>query len=138
MGVGPNYVLDKGHVATGSAAYKAATLVVSAGDGTQIANVGTAGVVCRGVVMETCDVAKVTTGKAVLDVRMLGIARVIAGTGGVSVDSKCTVSATGTAVKVGTTAATVYNIVGIALTAAAAGAQFDMLLTPGLSATTPA
>lgn len=133
MGVGPNYVLDKGHVAVGSAAYKAGELVVASGDGTKCARATTANAKIRGVCMENVDAAKVLTGKVVLDVRLLGIARVLAGAA-VAVDDYLANDATARAVpKVKAIAgAQPGNVFGVALTAATAAGQYiDVLLTPG-------
>src|SRR3954451_18366998 len=113
MGIGPQYILDKGHVATGATAYTFGELVVSNGDGTKCARATGAASVIRGVCMETLDVAKLTTGKAVIDIRMLGIARVLAGAA-VAVDAKLTNDATCRAVTGGAAGTPSF---GIALTA---------------------
>ena len=79
-----------------------------------------------GVVMESVDVAKVATGKAVCDVRVMGIARVVAGAA-VAVMAEVSTDTTGRAI----TAATTSRVAGIALQAAgAAGDQIDVLLVP--------
>ena len=133
MGVGPNYVLDKGHVATGSTAYKMGELVVAKGDGTKCARATSGGAKVRGVCQESVDVAKVLTGKVVLDVRMLGIARVLAGAA-VAVDDFVTNDTTARAVPKTKAAAGAQpgNVFGIALTAATAAGQYiDVLLIPG-------
>jgi hypothetical protein len=133
MGVGPNYVLDKGHVATGSTAYKFGELVVPSGDGTKVARATTANARLRGVCQEAVDVGKVTTGKVVLNVRMLGISRVLAGAA-IAVDDQLTNDTTARAVpktKAGA-GAQPGHVFGTALTAATAAGQFvDVLLTPG-------
>lgn len=129
MGVGANYVLAKGHVATGSTAYKAGELVVASGDGTKCARATSAGAKIRGVCKENVDVAKVLTGKVVVGVDMLGIARVLSG-GSVTVEDRLTNDTTARAVPV---AAAVGNkeSFGIALTGATgAGQWIDVLLTP--------
>jgi len=129
MGMGPNYVLDKGHVFTGSAAYKMGELVVASGDGTKCARATVAGAKVRGVCQESVDVAKVLTGKVVGDIRMLGIARVLAGDV-VAVDARLTNDATARAVPVAATVGTKESF-GVALTAATAAGQYiDVLLTP--------
>ena len=79
MGVGPNYVLDKGLVSTGAVAYALGELVVPSGDGTKSARATSAGALVVFVNMENCDAWRVQTGKAVLGTRILGIARVLAG-----------------------------------------------------------
>jgi hypothetical protein len=129
MGVGPNYVLDKGHLATGSTAYAAGELVVSSGDGTKCARATGAGAKVRGVCQENVDVAKVTTGKVVLDIRMMGIARVLSGAA-VAVEDRLTNDATARAVTVNVAVGSKESF-GVALTAATGAGQFiDVLLTP--------
>jgi hypothetical protein len=131
MGVGPNYVLDKGHVANGSTAYAQGELVVSAGDGTQMVRATSAGAKVRGVCMEAIDATRLVNsgGKAILDVRLLGIARVLTGAA-VAVDDAVTNDATARAVTVAT-AVGLKQSFGIALTAASGAGQFiDVLLTP--------
>ena len=129
MGVGPNYVLDKGFVATGSTAYVQGELVVQSGDGTKSARATSAGAMVVGVNMENVDAAKITTTKVVHDVRMLGIARVLAGdviTVGARVTNDVTARAVAVAASVGA-----KESFGVALTGAtAAGLYFDCLLTP--------
>jgi hypothetical protein len=79
-----------------------------------------------GVVMESIDLAKVQGGKAVADVRLMGIARVTA-SAAISLMAEVSTTADGRAV----TAATTSRVAGIALQAAgAAGDQIDVLLTP--------
>jgi hypothetical protein len=129
MGVGPNYVLDKGLVATGSTAYTQGELVVQSGDGTKSARATSAGAKCIGVNMENVDAAKVTTGKVVHDVRILGIARVLVGAA-VAVGDRLTNDTTARAVPVAGTVGAKESC-GVALTAASAAGQYiDMLLTP--------
>lgn len=129
MGVGPNYVLDKAHIATGSTAYALGELVVSSGDGTKCARATAAAAKVRGVCMENVDAAKVTTTKVALDIRMLGIARVLAGAA-VAVDDRLTNDATARAVTVAVAVGSKESF-GIALTAATAAGQYiDVLLTP--------
>src|SRR4051794_35314412 len=122
MGVGPNYVLDKGHVATGATAYKSGELVIAQGDGTKVARATSAGAKVRGVCQEDIDATKVTTGKAVINVRMLSIARVLAG-GAVAVDDRLTNDTTARAVPVAATVGRLETF-GVALTAATAAGQF--------------
>jgi hypothetical protein len=129
MGVGPNYVLDKGHVATGSTAYVQGELAVASGDGTKCARATGAAAKVRGVVMENVDAAKVTTTKVVINLRMLGIARVLAGAA-IAVEDRVTNDATARAVTV-SAAIGAKEYFGVALTAATAAGQYiDVLLTP--------
>jgi len=79
-----------------------------------------------GVVMENVDVAKVATGKVAADVRLMGIARVVA-SAAIAVGAEVSTAADGRAV----TAATTSRVAGIALQAAGAGGdQIDVLLVP--------
>jgi hypothetical protein len=131
MGVGPNYVLDKGFVATGSAAYTMGELVTLSGDGTKAARATSAGALCIGVCQENVDAAKVTTGKVVFDVRLLGIARVLSGAA-VAVGDRLANDATARAVASAPAAGVNANVFGVALTAATGAGQYiDVLLTPG-------
>ena len=126
MGLGPNYVLSKGHVATGTDAYKRGEFVKADATGLKVSRATTANQVCRGVCMEDVDAAKVTTGKVVVGVDMLGITQVLAG-GTVAVDDLITNNASARGVK-----ATSGQIVhGKALTPATSGQYFEMLQTPG-------
>jgi hypothetical protein len=135
MGVGPNYVLDKAHLATGSTAYKFGELVVSSGDGTRCARATSAAAKVRGVAYEDVDAAKVTTGKVFLDVRLLGIARVLSGAA-VAVDDRVTNDVTARAVPVSAVVGAKETF-GVALTAATGAGQYiDVLLTPYASVNT--
>jgi hypothetical protein len=131
--MGPNFVLDKGFRATGSTAYAFGEPVVLTGDGQSIARAGAAATNVIGVCQEDLEVAKLNTGKAILDVRVLGISRVIAGAA-IARDARVAVDATCRAVTQARAAAGAQPaaVFGIALTAAAAaGDHIDVLLTPG-------
>jgi hypothetical protein len=131
--MGPNYVLDKGFLATGATAYAFGECVILTTDGTTIARATTANSRCIGVVQESLEVAKVTTGKAVIDVRVLGISRTLAA-GAIAVNDRVANDATARVVTKTQTAAGSQPtpVVGTALTAATqAGDQVDVLLTPG-------
>jgi len=130
MGVGPNYVLDKGFLCQGVAALAAARFV-QAGTVEQSQTPHTAvNQRALGVSMEAVDAAKVATGKVFADVRILGIARVEAGAA-VAKMSRVSPNATGQAIV--SVASSIPA--GIALTAAAnAGDHIDVLLTPGMPA----
>lgn len=136
MGVGPNYVLDKGFLAEGgSVEYKFGEIVVHGTALQAVARATTAAAtnLFVGVCQETVDAAKVATGKVFVDVRVLGIARVIAGAA-VTKGSRVTndTSARATAVTRAGAGVQPAHVLGIALTpAAAAGDHIDVLLTPG-------
>lgn len=130
-----NFVIDKGYTALSTYNSSAAAGVVSkrfvklTANQTIDLNVAS-NTRSIGVVMESVDQAKVATGKAVVDVRVLGIARVIAG-GTIAIGARVMSSTTGTAL----TEATTGNIpTGIALQAAVSGDEIDVLLVPGLPA----
>ncbi|MET0466937.1 MAG: hypothetical protein ABW007_27500 [Chitinophagaceae bacterium] len=128
-----NFVLDKGFLAlstynSSAVAGVLAYRFVKFGAGGTIDIQSASNAVNVGVVMEQADQAKVATGKATLNVRMIGIAKVIVGTGGVTQGARVMSSTTGTAI----TAATSGNfIAGIALQTGAVGDLIDVLLTPG-------
>jgi hypothetical protein len=138
MGVGPNYVLDKGFLAEGgNVAYTFGEIVVM---GTANAACGRATTVAAtnnflGVCQESIDATKVVTGKVFVDVRMLGIARVIAGAA-ITKGAKVTNDASARAVTVTRAGAGAQpaNVLGIALTTTSTvGEHIDVLLTPGAS-----
>ena len=126
-----NFVLDKGYAAASNYASSDAAGVVAF----RFVRLTAAQTIDRcsaitqvpiGVVMESVDQAKVATGKAVVDVRVLGIARVTA-SAAIAIGAEVSTTADGRAV----TAATTSRVAGIALQAAgAAGDQIDVLLTP--------
>lgn len=129
MGVGPNYVLDKGLVATGATAYKFGEFVALSGDGTKCARATTANTAI-GVCYEDLDTTRLATGKAVIEVRLLGIARVLSGDA-VAVGARVSNDTTARAV----TATAGASCHGVALTAATgAGEYIDVLLSPGATA----
>jgi hypothetical protein len=135
MGVGQDHILSKGHLCTGSTKYTAGEAVVSSGDGTKIARATSAAAKLRGVVQENVDAAKVTTGKAVAGVAMLGIVRALAGAQ-VNVDDRVTNDTTARFVPVATSVGA-KEFAGIALTGASgAGEYFDLLLVPAGSVNT--
>lgn len=126
-----NYVLDKGYTALSTYASSDAAGVQAF----RFVRLTAAQTVDRcsaitqvpiGVVQESVDQAKVATGKAVVDVRLMGISRVTAGAA-IAVMAEVSTSATGKAV----TAATTSRVAGIALQAAGAdNDQIDVLLVP--------
>lgn len=140
MGVGQNYVLDKGHLATGATAYAVGEIVTPiAGSGTlstvlnSIQRATAANANIQYVVMEDLDTTRLATGKAVLDCRLMGIARVLTGAA-VTKGTRVGNDTTARAVTVAQAGAGVVPkvVLGIALTDATAAGQFiDVLLTPG-------
>jgi len=131
--VGPNFVLDKGFRATGSVAYAFGEVVVLTTDGTTVARATTANSRSIGICYEDAEVAKVTTGKLNIDVRILGIARVLAG-GAIAVNDRVANDATCRVVTKAQAAAGAQPtpVVGTAMTAATQAGDFvDVLLTPG-------
>jgi hypothetical protein len=131
--MGPNFILDKGFLATGATAYAFGEPVVLTGDGTSIARAGTGAINVIGVCYEDLELVRLQTGKAIIDVRVLGIARVLAGAA-IARDAKVGVDATCRAVTVTRAAAGAQPaaVFGIALTAATTAGDFvDVLLTPG-------
>lgn len=120
---GPNYVLDKGFVAGG--AVERFRFVELNAAGTSVTQSNAAGESSIGVVQETASAGDATNGR-VVDVRLMGISRCIAGatlaTAGVAVttDNQGRVAA----------AAVGNQVLGILLTPAAnAGDHVDVLLT---------
>ena len=80
MGAGPNFVLDKGYLATGADAYTAGEVVAPNTAVQSTKRATSAGAADNfGVCMESVDATKVATGKVFLNVRRLGIARVKTG-----------------------------------------------------------
>jgi hypothetical protein len=134
MGVGPNYVLDKGFIAQGATAYAFGEILVP-GTATQTcARATTAGALnFLGVCQDSVDQTKIATGKVEVSVRLLGISRVIAG-GTITTGSRVTNDTSARAVAVTRAAAGAQPapILGIALTGTVTtGEQIDVLLTPG-------
>jgi len=133
MGIGPNYGLNKGFLATGSTAYAAGEVVVISAT-QQVARATTANVLTPlGICMEDLDTTRLATGKAIIGVALAGIVRVIAG-GSVSVGDRVTNNTSARAVtrtraSAGAQPAATF---GIALTSATNdGDHIDVLLTPG-------
>jgi hypothetical protein len=127
-----DHILSKGYKATsGQVVTRGFACALSADD--TVVTVSGAGAVVLGVYQETLDPVKVTTGKAVVGVALLGITRVKLGTGGATRWAKLKTDATGQAVvsaqTAGGTAPT--PVFAIAMTAGNAGDEIDALLTPG-------
>ena len=131
MGVGPNYGLDKGMLAQGSTAY-AFGEVVRPGTVEQSVVRGTVAMTSpgfAGICQEDVDATRVLTGKVIVGVRIIGIARAIAGAA-IAKDALLVNDTSARVVTQGGAAGT--PVLGIALTAAAqAGDHIDVLLTPG-------
>jgi hypothetical protein len=132
--MGPNFVLDKGFRTTGATAYAFGEIVTLSTDGTTIARDTSAGSLgAKAICYESIDSTKVATGNAIINCRVLGIARVIA-SGAIPLGSRLTndVNARAVAVTRAAAGAQPVPVFGQALTAAAnAGDQIDVLLTPG-------
>lgn len=147
MGMGANYVLDKGALATGATAYAQGEI------GKLQANTGSLSTVLNAVarattattnatvaellvvIQEDLDVIRLGFGKAIIDCRILGIARVQVGAA-VTAGNFVTNDATARAIAVtkAIAGAVPTQVLGFALSgAAAAGQQIDVLLTPGMS-----
>lgn len=121
-----NFVLDKGFKVEGTDAAVAYRFV---GWGTQNWTVDvtpTLGASCPGVIMENVDAAKVTTGKVIANVRVLGIAPVKAAAA-LTRGAQVTTDATGQAIAAGAGNA----VLGIAMESAAIGDIIDVLIVPG-------
>jgi hypothetical protein len=132
MGVGGNYILNKGFLATGTTGYIFGKAVVASGAGTSCAIAG-AGAQVLGVLQETVDDAKITTGKAVVDVALDGLCRVMVGAA-VAVGDMLTTDSSARAITKAKAGAGVQpgNIFARALTAATAANQMiDVQLLPG-------
>jgi len=129
-----DYVLDKGYVATGSTAYARGELVTLDSTGKKVSRATTANVLtpifpCG----EDLDVAYLNTGKAVINCKVMGIARCLSGAA-VNVGDRVTNDATARAITRTRAAAGAQPAAsfGIAMTpATAAGQEIDVLLTPG-------
>lgn len=109
MGAGPNFVLDKGYLAQGTAAYTYG-MPVTFGSVTQsVAQITVADSYVVGICQENIDATRVTTGKAVISVRMMGIARAIVGAA-VAKGDPLTVDATGRFIKQTTAGGKFYAV----------------------------
>jgi hypothetical protein len=137
-GTGANMVLDKGFLAISTYNSSAAAGILAnrfvkfgATAGTIDLNVAST-TRSIGVVMENIDAAKVATGKATADVRMLGIATVVVTTAtSIVLGSVIASSTTGGAILAASTHVPLGIVVGITGTVTA-GDLIQVLLTPGL------
>jgi hypothetical protein len=130
---GPDHILDKGFITTGSTAYALGECVVQGSTNTSCARATTANSTILGVCQENLDVVKVNTGKAAVSIRILGISRCLAGGAiarGARVANDTNARVVTKAQTAGGTAPT--PVVGIALSPASQAGDFiDVLLTPG-------
>lgn len=128
---GPNFVgLDKGFTVAAAATGVDFGLGVMFNDtaGKQVKLPTGPTVFTVGVAQETIDDAKIATGKAVVNVRMLGITRAVAGAP-IVVGAQVEVTAAGKFITAATAGA---QVVGRALSPAAAdGDHFNLLLSNG-------
>jgi hypothetical protein len=130
---GPNFVLDKGFTATGSTAYAFGECIVQGSTNTSCARATSAASLLLGICQETLDATKLATGMATINIRLLGISRVIAG-GAIARGARVKNDANAHAVSASQTAggSQPVNVFGIALSPASASGDFiDVLLTPG-------
>lgn len=139
-GTGSNTVLDKGFAVLTTYNSSAAAGVVAY----RCVALGTAGTIDLnatstaaniGVVQESIDRAKVATGKAVANVRVLGITQVVVANtpGSITIGSKVAASTAG-GVKLAVSTNVPLGIVVGAVGTPAEGDLIDVLLTPGLAA----
>jgi hypothetical protein len=128
MGTGPNYVLDKGMLAQGVAAYVAARFVQTGTVEQSVKLITAVNQRAVGVCQENVDATRVATGKVFVDTRLMGIARVEVGAVAITKDMRVAPDATGKAIV--SVAATC--VAGVALSAGQPGEHIDVLLTPGM------
>lgn len=137
MAGGANYGLDKGYLAAaaiGSAAsgpdlatsYDYFLFVKVSGTAGTTVTPAAAGDVTLGVAQSR--VATADINKQVVNIRLLGISKVVAG-GTVAYGDRVKSDASGKAVV--NTTGTLANVAGVALTGGASGDLIDVLLTPG-------
>lgn len=140
--MGPNAILDKGfYVDPSSAAvsfglackFKSST---SQGDsgvvGDTVTSSASAGEAVLGIYQETLDAAKVSTGKATVSVRIMGITRMVGDGSGTAITPgmALTVNGSGQAVAVASSVGLKQSL-GIAMSPlSVAGGFLDVLLTP--------
>lgn len=128
---GPNWVLDKGFIANGVIRqFRCVEVVTTNKD--LCTEVDGSGDFVLGISQEDVPATPATDiGKRVIDIRLMGISRAIAGAA-VTIGARVQSDAEGRVVAL--VAAGTRNAVGVALTAAgAAGDHINVLLTPGVS-----
>ena len=79
MSTGPNFVLDKGFLAQGSAAYQYGQTVTFGTVPQSCAAIAVANTYVLGICQENIDASRVATGKAFINVRMMGVSRALVG-----------------------------------------------------------
>lgn len=140
---GSNYVLDKGFPvlstynssnASGVTQFRVVKCIAATGT-IDLAVAATATSLIVGVVQEAVDRAKVATGKAVVDVRLLGVSKIVVdGTPGtINHGTRVTCGAAGGVVAAATTNYVVGVAIGVPSGTAVAGDIIDVLLTPGVA-----
>jgi len=122
-----NFVLDVGRIPEGVAAAVAYRFCAIGTTQNHIDLTPTLAQQVLGVVMDNMDASKVVEG-GVVDVRIMGIAPVMLGTGGAAPGDRVVSGVDGKAI-LGTAAANF--VAGIALQTGSAGTIIDVLLTPG-------
>lgn len=139
---GSNYVLDKGFpvlstynssAAAGVLAFRGVKVATTGLIDLAVDAVATSGNI--GVVQENVDAVKVATGKVVVDVRILGISKVVVGVAtGITIGKRVMIGTGGAAILAAGAGTSVLGIVvgtdPVAGTIAA-GDIIDVLLTPG-------
>ena len=128
MGVGPNFVLDKGMLVEGTTAITVGEVLTAGVAEQSVVRATTANTRTVYIAMESVDAATVSTKKCVVQVRPIGIARVISG----AAITKGAMVTNDANAKVITQATAGGNVLGIAQSATTAANQWvEVLLTPG-------
>jgi hypothetical protein len=130
MGTGPNFILDKGLLATGVAAYQFGQPVTFTAAAQSCAPISVANTYVEGVVQENIDATRVATGKAFINVRLQGISRALIGAA-VGKGDPLTVDATGRFVTQVTAGGKFFAVAEEAGTAA--GQLIEVTLLPGFA-----
>lgn len=128
MGVGPNFVLDKGMLVEGTSAIAMGEVLTAGVAEQSCVRATTANAKTVYIATESMDVASVLTKKAVVGTRPIGIARVLSGAA-IAKGDPLTNDVTARAIKQVTAGGVTF---GLAQNAATAANQWvDVLLTPG-------
>jgi hypothetical protein len=129
-----DHILSKGYkVKSDAVVTRGTACVLYADDTVDDCVTGGAGLDVFGVFQETIDATKIATGKATVGVALIGVTRVVLGTGGATRGARLANDANGKAVVSAQVAAGAQpkHVFAIALTAGSAGDEIDALLTPG-------